>query len=338
MQTAANAKVEFEYAQSLVEFEQMTDSGDHTVFTATGDIWSEREGYEPEIRPNGVVSGTNIFSPNASNDTLTYTGFTAYVESVLVTKTASTIAITRASTDTHVINSVTMDSSGTLTATKGVEGTSFSTTRGAAGGPPYIPVDEIELCQVKTSSQTAAVLLSTEIFQSVQGGTQERYDYPIWKTPKSLGDGNQADDPDKENAYLEFASALAASHTGDLPKRIWIQYHTPDFLEVEVADEFSEAAITVSTSSTQYYRTTVASKSESLGTASFTMLPSDGISDTLIKLENEKLIFRYYPNVNQTPYSLTQGWVGFATSNPASDNISTEVTIAADKKTVRFDS
>lgn len=337
MKSAANARIDFEYAETLVEYEKLTDSGDNTVFTATGTVWSEREGFEPVVRPNGIVSGTNIFSTHASNDTVSYSAFTAYVESVLVSKTASSIAITRASTDTHVINSITMDSAGTITAVKGAEGTSFSTTRGANGGPPYIPIDEIELCQVKTDAQAAAVIAADEIFQSVQGGYQERYDYPIWKTPNSLGDGNRATDADKENAYLEFASALPTSHTGDVTKSVYMQYYTPDFLENEIANEFSPAEVSISSTSTQVYRRVIASKSESLGTASFTFWPSDGITDTLIKLSGEKLVFKFWPDVNSAPYSLTQGWASIATSNPASDNISCEVTIATDKRTVNFD-
>ena len=53
--------------QTLFDYTKATDSGDHTVFTVSGKtVWSDKAGYEAIIRPDGVVSGSNMLSPHAT--------------------------------------------------------------------------------------------------------------------------------------------------------------------------------------------------------------------------------------------------------------------------------
>lgn len=338
--TAVNALIQYEQAQEKIDYTAMTDSGDHTVFTTSDNIWSARSGYEAEIRPDGIVSGTNLLTPGSGNDAVDCAAFTCYIGGELISVSEDTIAVDRSEStgsSSYLINSITFDGS-TLDAVAGTEGTAFSATRGAAGGPPFIPVGSIEVGQIKLSSVTPAAVTTSEIFQSPNNGTQERYDFPIWYSPSTLGDGNMSESDAKRHAHVEFSAALPATHTGSIPKGVYIMYHTPVFVTIEHSSDFSPAEESVSASSKQIYRKTVASTSKSLGGGSFKMIADkDGITDGILKLAGELLTFRYYPDENKEPYSLTQAYISFKTTNSATDNISIDATLAAPTKTVRFD-
>lgn len=346
MPTAKNAAIYVESAPSEVSYAAMTDSGDHIVFNPADNLLSVREGYEAVVRPNGIVSGVNMITPavSGSNNLVDVAAFTCYIAGVLVSVSADTdITVARGTGDGYIISSVIVDSSGTLSVVQGTESTAFSTTRGSAGGPPSIPLAQVEVGQIRYTSTTAAAVLSTEIKQNVEGGYCERYDYPVWST-NPIGDGNQATDADKKYAYVEFVSALPMIHgatatsAATATKKVYATYHTPVFMLINESVDFVPAEESTSVSSTQIYRKTIGASSMSLGSGSFTAMVTDGISDTLSKLEGEKLTFKFFPNINNEPYSITQGYMSLTTSYPASDNISVAATIAAEQKTVKYDS
>ncbi|PLX00485.1 MAG: hypothetical protein C0591_01075, partial [Marinilabiliales bacterium] len=78
MPNAKNALTYLESGRTLVDFTAMTDSGDSTVFTVSDLIFSGKSGFEPDVRPNGVVSGSDLVTTHATNDTVTIAAFTAY--------------------------------------------------------------------------------------------------------------------------------------------------------------------------------------------------------------------------------------------------------------------
>lgn len=337
MPTAENLLIQYESSQTQITYEALTDSGDHMLFNPSGTVISNRSGYSPTIRPNGIVTGSNILTPHASNDTVAYAAFTVYVAGALVSVTAGSVAITRASTSDYVVNAITVDAAGTVAAVKGTEGSSFTGDWGAdAGDNPYVDTAKVLVGLVKTTSQTAGVLLATEIFQSAEADQQERAAYPTYSL-SYLGDGNQADDANKVNAYLLYTKALPLSHTGGVAKKVYMQYYTPDFTSVALSDTFTEAAETYSGSSKQVYRNTIASESSSLGTGGFVFYPENAIDDALVKLRGERLIFKVYPDENEPEYSLTQGKFSAVPAYPVSDQIAYTVVIVANKKTVHFD-
>ena len=113
MATSKNAKIEFESGQTVVNYAAMTDSGDHMVHTISGGtVFSGKSGFEPIVRPNGIVTGRNVISTHASNDTVTVGAFTAYSAGVLYSVSATTLVITRAVGNVAQIHSVTMNSAG----------------------------------------------------------------------------------------------------------------------------------------------------------------------------------------------------------------------------------
>lgn len=324
MAITSNPKLEYESGQAYQPFEAMSDTGDATLFEASFAPWSGRSGFEPEIRPFGLATGGAITPDSGTNDSVAVAALTAYMPGTaaanadgLASVGSGTVAVTRAVTDTHIINSITVDASGALTAVQGTEGTAFSETRGAAGGPPLIPIDSVEIGQVRLSAQSAAEVASTEIF-AVVGTHTERYDSPVWTT-------------DPTNGEIEFASALPAIHTGSVPKQVHVRGYTPIFAELPRVSDFVPADETNSVNSTQIYGGTIGSVSTSLGQGSFTQYGNDGITDPIIKAKGERLWFKWFQDRNKLAHQLTQGIVGVSRTYPAGDHVNISVTISAEQ-------
>ena len=220
---ADQALVQYESGQTLAPMQAMTDSGDHATFSITAKPWSGVAGKEPEILPDGLATGGAISPNTGSNDSIICAPLTCYLAGVLTAVATGNVTVSRAATETHLITSITVNDAGALTAVAGAEGTAFSETRGAAGGPPLIPSGSIELGQVRLSSATAAEVAATEIFQVV-GSHQERYDFPIFGAPRrfyvSVADaaGRQAS-PQVEVAHKVGQQAGANCHWVDWVRR-----------------------------------------------------------------------------------------------------------------------
>jgi len=321
MPTAENGKLEFEAGQTSYAMSALTDSGDNTTFTSSASIFSNATGKSPDIRPNGVITGGAVsVAASGSNDVVDVAALTCYLAGVNTSVSAGTdLAITRAvSTDTHMINSITVTSAGALAVVTGTDGTAFVDTRGAAGGPPYIPTGSIEIAQVRTTSFTAAPITASEIFQ-VSNVHLERYDEVLWNV-------------DYVNGEVDFVGALRAIHTGDVVKEVYASYASPIFTEQQNAADVVLPENSHSVSSTQVYNNTLGSTSKTLNQGSFTAYLNDGITDPLVKQKDDTLWFRFYPDRYKSPYSLAQGVLGITRSFPAGDNIQASCTISAESE------
>tara|TARA_R110001583_G_scaffold25218_10_gene91476 strand:+ start:1246 stop:2283 length:1038 start_codon:yes stop_codon:yes gene_type:complete len=316
MANAENAKIQYEGGQNQSALAALSDSGDATTFESGAELWSRRSGFEPVIRPDGLINGAAIVpGAGGANNTVDVAALTAYVEGVAVAAPAeSALTCSRAVTLTNIVHSITVDSIGTVTAVAGTEGSSFTETRGSAGGPPLIAVDEIEIGQVRYSSATAAPVKASEIFQVV-GLHQERYDFPIYEL-------------DYRNGNVVFNSALPAVHAGNVSKNVYASFAEPIFADVPKGTDYVPAETSHSTSSTQIYGTTLGSTSSTLNQGSFTAYLNDGISDALVRLKNETLWFKFFPNKYQTAYRLDQGKLGISRTFPAGDEIQAACTIS----------
>lgn len=327
MATAENAKIQYESGQDLVPFVALTDQGDHMDFRSSDPLWSKREGYEPNVKPNGLATGGTV-TPGTDNDKVAVAALTCYLAGELKSVSASSgLTITRAtSTDTHIKNSITVTSAGVLAVIAGTDGTAFSETRGAAGGPPLIPVDSIEIAQVHLTSNVAAPILANEIKQVI-GTHVERYDYPTWTVNAyNVESGNIG------NAGIKFASPLPLIHTGSIPKAVYAQYYEPSFTEKLNCENFVPTGITHSVSSKQIYGGTLGATSSSITQGSFTTYLEDGISDGFLSLENTTVFIKFFQNrLKSTPYRLEQGKLGILRSFPAGDQIRADCTISSEK-------
>ncbi len=336
MSTAENAKVQYESGQDLVAFVALTDQGDHKDFRSADELWSNRSGYIPDVKPNGLATGCAI-TPAASEtkEAVDVAAGTAYLAGVLTTITADTdVLAVRPSVKSYKKDSITIASNGSIAVVEGTEGDSFTTTRGAAGGPPYIPTTSIEIGQVWMSATATAVIDSDEIKQVV-GTHCERYDYPSW-TVKHFNVSSGV----LGYAGVLFDAALPAIHDdgspwSGVPKKVYAQYYEPQFTDISRAVDFVPPETSHSVASKQIYGLTLGSSSSSLNQGSFTAYLTDGISDGLLSLKNDNLFFKFYQNRdNSTPYILTQGILGISRTFPAGDQITAACTISAEESAV----
>ena len=316
MATAENAKLEYEAGQNAVAMSALTDSGDRIKFNSAASLWSGRSGYAPVVRPNGLLTG-GALSATAVNNQVAVAALTCNLAGVVTAVAAGNVTITRPAGAVSKVCSITVNASGALAVVLGTDGatTAFSETRGAAGGPPLIPADSIEIGQVRVTSNTAAPIAAAQLY-SVVGLHVERADFPLFNIDYSTGS-------------ISFLAALPQIHTGPAPKQVFASYASPIFGEVSLASDFVPPETSHSVSSTQIYGTTLGSTSSTLGQGSFTAYLSNGVSDGLVGLKNQTLWFRFYPDRYATSYLLTQGKLGVARTFPAGDNIQAACTISA---------
>lgn len=315
--TAENAKLEYEAGQASVVMSALTNAGDNQTFNSDAMLWSSRNGYAPVVRPDGLLTGGAV-TPGASANTVSVAALTCNLAGAITPVAGNAaLVITRPATNVAKVLSITVDSAGDLAVVAGTHGatTAFSETRGAAGGPPYIPVGSIEIAQVRVTSSTSALLTAADIFQ-VMGLHTERADTP----PLTVH---------HEEGGVSFLSALPAIHTGDTVRGVYASYAEPIFGEVALASDFKAPETSHSVTSTQVYGTTMGSTSQSLGQGGFTAYLDDGVSDPLVQLKNETLWFRFYPDRYKAPHVLAQGKLGVARTWPAGDKISAACTISA---------
>lgn len=324
MPTAENAKLQYEAGQTSYSISALTDSGDATVFRGSASLWSKKSGYAPAVCPDGLITGGAVIpAAGAGNNNVDVAALTAYVAGALQTVSAATDeSITRPASAVAKINSITVTSGGAVAVVAGTDSadTSFSATRGGAGGPPYIPATSIEIAQVRVVSDTAAPIAASEIF-AVVGTHTERYDYPLWDI--NYGDG-------ANNAGVTFVSALPLIHTSDVPKAVYASYADPIFANVQKSTDFVPPENSHTVNSTQIYGRTLGSSSTSLNQGTFTAYLEDGVTDPLVNLKDSELWFRFYSDRTQDPHLLCQGKLGIARTFPAGDSMQAACTISAE--------
>lgn len=329
MPTAENAQISYESGQDYVAMAELTDAGDHLKFECSDPIWSNRSGYKPDVKPNGLASGGVVIPAVSGTDNLVdVAALVCYLAGVKTTVNADTdVACTRPAGDVSKVNSITVTDAGAIAAVAGVDGatTAFSTTRGAAGGPPLIPVGSIEIGQVRWTTTADAAVTADEIYQ-VPGTHVEYYNFPGWTI-------NYVDVENGVigNAGITFDSALPLIHTGAVAKKVYAEYYEPIFSVLSKTENFVPPQTTHSVSSKQVYRKTLGSKTSSLGQGSFTVYLEDGISDPFLDMKDEEIWFKFYTDPAEDPYILARGHLGISRSFPAGDQISAACTISAEE-------
>lgn len=327
MPSADNAILYYEAGQSLVSMVALTDSGDHLVFNSADELWSDKSGYTPDIKPNGVLTGL-VVSPAAAGtaDLVDVSAGTVNLNGVVTTVSAATdkTCLRGADSDVCRINSICVKTDGSIEVLSGADGATFSETRGANGGPPWITVTSVELAQVRFSAVASVAVAATEI-KAIPNTHRELASFPTYETEFSRVENNIIG-----VAGVKFTSALMLNHTGPLAKRVYAQYYEPEFAEVPKAADFKRAANSKSVSSTQIYGGTIGAVSSSLGQGGFKTYLQDGVTDGLLSEEGNKLFFKFKPDRLKTPYVLTQGYLGIVEQYPAGSSIMADCTISAE--------
>lgn len=332
--------VYYESAQSQQSFAAMTGDSTYKIYSLTAKPWSQASGYTYTVVPYGLATGGAITpAAAAGNNNVDVAALTAYMAAatgassttgLLSVNAAADVACSRgSSSDTHRINSITVTSAGAIAVVSGTATTAFSETRGAAGGPPAIPLGSIEIGQVRFTSTTAAVVAASEIYQSV-GTHLERYDYPVWSENPIEG-------------KITFANALPVIHgtavgTATATKLVYARVATPVFAEISRARNWVPAETSNSTNSESYYDGVVGSVSSSLGQASFEASLNDGVTDTLLTKVGQNLLFKFMPDKNKTPYMLTQGVLGVGRTFAVGATALASFTVSPSQASVNFSS
>ena len=316
MSTAENAKLQYEAGQNAVAMSALTNSGDETTFTSAAMLWSGKSGHAPVVRPNGLLTGGAV-SVHATNDKVTVAALTCNLQGVVTSVAAGEATITRPASDKAKVCSITINAAGSIAVVAGTDSLSsaFSETRAAAGGPPLIPVDSIEIAQVRVTTSAAGAVAASEIYQVV-GLHTERADFPLWDVNYDAGS-------------VTFLGALPEIHTGTVPKKVYASYASPIFADIALASDFVPPENTHSVSSTQVYGTTLGATASTLGQGSFTAYLSNGVSDALVQLKDQTLWFKFFPDRYASPYLLCQGKLGVSRTFPAGDSIQAACTISA---------
>jgi hypothetical protein len=335
--TAANAILYYEAGQTYVPLAALTDSTDGTKWTSPDDQWSGYEGKEPVVRPNGLLTGAIITPAVSGTDNLVdVSAGTVWLGGVVVSVPAKTdLAAVRATTtgtpdSANRITSIVArrnlgDTDWEYAAVAGTDAVnSFSPTRDAAGGPPLIDPDYIEIGQVRFDSRSADEVAAAEIFQ-VPGTHQERADYPVW-------------DEDWANGEITFAATVPAIHTGPSRRKVYAVYYTPIYSEVPNSSDFVPAETTHSVSSTPIYGGAIGARSSTLGQGSFTSRLASGVIDNFVKLKNYTLWFKFFPDRYRDEHILTQGVLGVSRQFPAGDSIVANCTISAESTSIDVES
>jgi hypothetical protein len=314
--SAENALLQYEGGQQAVAMSALTNSGDATTFTSAASLWSQRTGFAPVVLPNGLISG-GVCTGTATNNQVAVAALSCNLNGVVTSVAGGNVTITRPSTAVAKVCSITVNASGAHAVVAGADGasTTFSETRGANGGPPLIPVDSIEIAQVRVTSNTAAVITTAQIF-AVPGLHVERADGPLFDI--NYGTGS-----------VVFQSALPLIHTGSVPKAVHASYASPIFASVAKATDFVMPETSYSVTSTQIYGGTIGSTSSTLNQGSFTAYLNNGVTDPLVTLKGQTLWFKFFPDRYQSPYTLAQGKLGITRSFPAGDEIQAACTISA---------
>lgn len=318
MPTAENAKLVIEAAQNLVAFAALTNSGDNLKYTSPDKFWSNRSAFEPIVRPDGVTTGGAMIPTTVDDEvSLAAASFNqAGVEKTVAAKTNQAIG-TRPTASQKLINSIVIDAAGAYDVVDGLvsTGDAFSTVRGAAGGPPFIPVGEIEVGQMHLESDSAGPLLASEVKQIV-GDSIEKSNFPLSTI-------------DFFNGEITFFSALPLSHTASVTKLTFAQYYTPTFVTIPQANNVVPPEESFSVNSVQNYDGVVASVGKSLNQGTFDALLDSGHSDLLVSLKGLNLWFKFFSNKVKSLNTAFQGVLGIARSFPADTNIAVSCTVSS---------
>ncbi len=197
-------------------YEAMTDGGGHQTFACTGTRFSLCEKDEngidrrPVVTPDGVLNGCFV-SPAASGqeNAIDLSAGTLLIGGASINIAPSVnIALTRPANGFCRAVSITLTSLGALAIVCGPDGAAFSATRGAAGGPPWVPVGSIELATVILTATFGPLADSGIAFAPEYSHAPEYTLLPY-------------------NASVRFAAPLAAIHTGGIPRAVWVKWSEP---------------------------------------------------------------------------------------------------------------
>ena len=334
--TGANASVQVElgsvsYPMSALSSVSSPAADVNKKFLTNAQYISDLAALQPIVRVDGVVSGFGLTPGSGFNEVDVAAG-TLYLQGNLVTVGATTVSnITRPTTIGEVlVTALTVDENGTITATPNTEG-STSTTRGASGGPPFLPVDEVLIGYVTAtyydgSASGERVLTTGEI---------DTYSKEYAAIPSAKVVNH---DEDQNVGVVQLANVLPNIHAataagpGTACRNVYASYYEPEFEEIPDAMDFSYTE-DVSTYKSKAYKD--ASEETAIGTPSWSASFSayfTTVDDILNLVKNSKRWIKHFPDDDLTPYWAGLAIVKVSRNTPVEDNMSASITLEGSGK------
>jgi hypothetical protein len=334
--TGANASVQVELGSISYPMSALTSVASPAAdvnkkFLTSAQYISDLSGLSAEVRVDGVISGFALTPGSGFNEVDVAAG-SLYLKGQLVEVAADTVAnITRPTTIGQVlVTALSVNASGTITATAGTEGAT-STTRGAVGGPPFIPVDEVLIGYITAtyfdgSASGEKVLTAGEI----DSYTKE---YAAIPSAKVL-----FHDEEQEVGCVELANVLPDIHAataagpGTDCRNVYASYYEPEFEEVPDAKDFNYTE-DVSTYKSKAYKdeseeTAIGTPSWSAGfDAYFTT-----VDDILNLIKNSKRWVKHFPDSNLAPHWAGLAVVKVSRETPVENNMMASITLEGSGK------
>jgi len=334
--TGANASVQVELGSISYPMSALTSvvspvSDVNKKFRTLAEFISDLSKLQAEARLDGVISGLKLSAGSGYNEVDVSAG-NVYIQGQLVEVALDTVTgITRPITLGQVlVTAITVDNAGSISATAGIGGAT-STVRGAAGAPPFLPVNEVLLGYVTAtyydgSASGEKVLTAGEI----DSYTKE---YAAIPSAKFI-----FHDEEQLVGCVEIANALPMIHAataagpGTATRNLYASYYEPEFEEVPDAKDFKFDE-NVATYKSKAYKD--ASEETAIGTPSWSASFSayfTTVEDILNLIKNSKRWVKHYPDDDLTPH-----WVGMAIfkvgrETPVENNMTASITLEGSGK------
>lgn len=330
--TGKDTKIEVEVGSTFFSMAALSTvaspSGDvGKIFTTEATFLSDQENLQPDVRLDGIISGFTLSAGSGYNE-VDYSSGKLYIKGEEVEVSAGTVSdLLRPTSSGNVrITALTVDSDGDVNKTAGTEGTT-STTRGAAGGKPFLPVDEVLIGYITmsyygASASGAKLVTSSEI----DSETKERTIIPSYTALYHDGDRDNQTDA----GAIEFAAVIPLIHgsgAGTNRRNVYASYYEPSFEEMNDVKDFSFSEDVASIKSKAYGEK---AEQASLGTETWSGTGSaywNKVQDILNLIKNTKRWFKYYPDEDETNYWAGRAIVKVSRNLPTEDNLNASITL-----------
>lgn len=340
--TGEDVKIEVEigttyYAMAALSTVSSPSSDVGKVYQTSATYLSDQKSLQPDVRLDGVISGFNI-TPGSGYNEVDISAGSAYIKGDEVEVSATTIGdIPRPLVDGNVlVTALSVDEDGNVNRTECTEG-SAGGSRGAAGGKPNIPTDEVLIGYITMDYYGGSVSGSKAITSDeIDNESKERTTIPSYKIHYHDGEGGR--DNYTGVGAIEFYTQLPTIHsataTGDAAGRrnVYASYYAADFEELGDAYDFDFDETIESVTSRAYQdlademTPTVPSWSGS-GSVYFTK-----VKDALDVVRASKRWVKYYPDKDNTDHWVGRAILTVSRALPVADNMVASVTLEGSGK------
>lgn len=334
--TGANASVQVELGSVSYPMSALTSVSSPAAdvdkkFITQAEYLSDLAALQPNVRLDGVLSGLSITPGSGFNEVDIAAGEINIKGQVVEVSAGTVSSITRPTTSGQIlVSAITVDVDGAFTLTPNTEG-AVSTVRGAAGGPPFLPVDEILIGYVAATYYDGSA--SGEKVLTVGEIDSYSKEYAAIPSAKIL-----YYDEDQKVGCVELANVLPEIHAataagpGTAVRNVYASYYEPQFEEVPDALDFSFDE-DISTYKSKAYKD--ASEETAVGTpswsGSFSAYWTD-VEDILNLIKGSKRWIKHFPDSDLAPHWSGRAVLKVGRQTPVDNNMMATITLEGSGK------